>query len=131
MDAALHCEIVGRADRGKGQYGGIRIPVTRPRAFKLKLSFEQPRNISAVIVEGCDSNGQRLLSWAWRVAEKYPVPSEPEYFAFVPGESTARFNVIETSAPEAVTELHVYVRIRPGSTTAIRLHKAEVAVWEE
>lgn len=127
--AGLRCDVAGGRDTSGGQYGGIKFPVEGLKALRLTMTFEHVENIDAVIVDGCDAAGERVLRWRWLFGPGR-LPQGSSTYTFVPGQPSRYFECQQggPDSGDSVRRVDVFLRLRvPGSRASLVLQKAEVA----
>ena len=125
--AGLRCEIVGGPDSSGGQYGGVKFAARAPQALRLDLTLLYPDNIEAVYVEGYGDSNQRCIGWMWLPDVQKRLPHDRMTCCLLPGEPTQHFVPRAEMNMEAVKEIHLFLRVSPGSEAGFILHKAEIA----
>ncbi len=122
----IRCEVIGHP-ANRGQYGGIRFPAPDARAVRLEMQFVQPDNIKAVYVDGYTAAAQRVMRWKRVAAANKPLPEGVDTIVLTPDTMSPRFQRMEDTPIQGVRECHVFVEIKPNTTTGFVLRRAEVA----
>lgn len=125
---ALRCTVVASERGRKGHYGGLRLPVRTPLGLRIDIEFVDPQNIEAVYVDAYSLWRSRALRWLWRASTHNEKPSlERESFELAPGQRWGPFAAIDPVYPEMARDIHLFVRVRPGTSAGFVLHRLEVA----
>lgn len=123
----LQCTIVGSSDDSAGQYGGVKFAAKAPRGVRLDLSILNPEHVLSVHVAGyADRRSAAAVQWVWRAKRDTPIPPARREHTLVPGVRSRHFVPHGDANSEAVNELHVFLRISPGSNAGFILHGAEI-----
>jgi hypothetical protein len=125
----LELHLRGTPETAGVQYGGVALPTLGLGALRLRMSFDHPENIDALIVSGVDADGEQRLRWEHpfgHVALR-PVPGNVQDWVLVPGESSDGFVTKVDDSGATVSQLRVIVRIRPGTELSATLHTIEIA----
>ncbi|MFQ5805055.1 MAG: ArnT family glycosyltransferase [Phycisphaerae bacterium] len=125
-DYGLRCEVTGSDNKSVSQYGGIEFPAVSPKAIRLDLTWINPESIFGVFLYGYDASGGRQALWSWDFeADTRPAEVRAVY-TLVPGRPSAHFVVREGDA-NILTDIHVFVRVRPNTKAGFIVHKLEIA----
>jgi hypothetical protein len=122
----IHCEVAGFLE-GTSQYAGVRFPLAAPCMLRMDLTLRQPENILAVYLDGHDAQGERVLRWQWILADGKPPGEERTTYVLKAGLPSSPFQPSGVTQPANVTELHVFVKIRPGTACGLILHRLDAA----
>lgn len=125
--AGLSCDVQGGDDDGKGQYGGIKFHVQSAKALRLVLSLDNPQNIQQVLVDGYDAAKRRVIRWTWRPSGILDRRIGPIECLLDPRRAASPFVLTDGADLDRVHEVHVFVRIHPGTRVGLLLHQAETA----
>lgn len=124
----LKCWVEGGPDSSAGQYGGICFPADSPAAIRLDLTVLAPENIVSVHVAGYDTRGMEpAVQWVWKRRPQAPVSGRRQTHVLVPGRPGAFFVPYGAVQACPVRQIHLFVRIDPGSRAGFVLHRAELA----
>jgi SAM-dependent methyltransferase len=115
-EGVLRCEVVGSDAEGL-QYGGVRIPLARPARLRLDLELLDPENIEVLYLAGESARRARCLRWHWNRPSAGRRTVE-----LTAGQPSGLFIADEPTLVDDVADLHVFVRIRPGTRTTFLLH---------
>ncbi len=108
-------------------YGGLRFKVPRMDAFRMRMRFENPGQITRVLVDAYTATRAHLARWSWVCNEYAPPSSDPVTLTFVPWQNVGFFTV---RSPDGwfsdVRELRVYIVIAPGQEAGMVIESLEL-----
>jgi hypothetical protein len=104
----------------------VRFNAAGLRALRFTAAFRNPENIRVVYVDAYGAGRRRVARGLWRARGHARPGVEPELFVLVPGEPTAFFRS-EGYADQAIAEIHVFIRVTPGTEAGFVLRDVAVA----
>ncbi len=123
----VRCRVWGAAAGEGGQYGGLRFETPGARGARLDLSLEHPSHIISVHVAGYSAGARRpVVHWVWK-SRGGVLPAGRQCLTLVPGQPAPPFEEQPGGRDGRMDEVHVFIRIVPGTEAGFTLHRAEVA----
>jgi hypothetical protein len=123
----LRCRITTGADTGRGQYGGVKLPLPPPEALRVTMSVEHPENVIALHLHGTNGKRKQLAQWRYVFTDLEPPHDAPTTYTLIPGVDSGPFAAAAATDLHELAALHVFARVRPNSTAGITVHALEVA----
>jgi hypothetical protein len=111
----------------KRVYGGVRFPCPpKTDGLLLQMSFDNPRDIRTVYVDGHNTAGERIARWTWTSRQPHVLRKEGPYpFLLVTGRDFGPFVCDLTGPLDRVREVHVFIRMKPGTEAGFLLQSVE------
>lgn len=124
---ALRCDLVGDPTTDDSQYGGLTFAVNGLAALRIHVSLIQPQNVERMYVYAYGREQGQIIRWSWGRRPSGRSQQIEGPLVFLPGEPSALFRIEGDMPPDAITRVHVFIRITPGSQAGLILESAEVA----
>ncbi len=125
IPAGLRCVIQGEQTADKAPYGGIMLPATDAKRWRLELGFPDADAIQRVFVDSYNSEEKRVSRWQTGFGKK--LSREKTLYEFVPGQPAQLFEPVASEGAGPIEKIHVFVSVKPGGRAAFELYSAEIA----
>lgn len=122
-DHGLRCTVEAQDGASGDPYGGIMVPVTPAKGWRLDLAFTDPTGILVAYVDAYDAQDKRVARWKTDWGKE--LRREAASYFFVPNRSAAEFKPVESNGTGSVEKLHVFLRVKPGERAGFSLQSAK------
>jgi SAM-dependent methyltransferase len=102
---------------GRGERGGVVVPLGEPEVFRIELTCEDPESLEAVSVTARASGGRRM-AWTWTLTPRNRPEPRPTTCVFRNGRPTRHFKPTLAKGSDDVDEVAVELTAGAGATAA-------------
>jgi hypothetical protein len=122
--------VKGQPGQADGAYGGVQFIVPSLAALRLGMELINPENVQSIHVYAYGESSGQLIQWRWRLSAAQRKQAAPGLIVLVPSKPSGHFRVSGDVPPQAIREVHVFLRIAAGSRAGFLIRQAEIATTE-